>query len=197
MRNPRDCFLCDKPVEGVTPDARDIFSYQCERCGNVMMTFEATTELRHHRSSRHLISGYTRESTEYDRKPVLIASTNVEKILDSPEIPRNVLDKLHKLLTILGHKSSFPGEIISLDLSNDYPLAYSKNDQEFHFLVQQLEKSGFIDKMDGGWEIRVSGDGWNRLMELEKYAPASDHCFVAMWFEESLETVFEKGIRGQ
>lgn len=202
MGQTNRCFLCQKPIEQVyhvPPSEERIGSYRCARCGKVVFTFEAFTEIGQPKfdSSRHLISGYTRELTESRRSPIVIKPNNIQKILDSVDIPRNVLDKLNKVLLYLERKSKFFGDSVRINILKDYPIVYAMIPHELHFFLETLGKSGDIKLEPQDPDeiiVTLTMPGWIRIAEIHKIMPESDQCFVAMWFDTSLDDVYKNAI---
>lgn len=85
----------------------------------------------------------------------------------------------------------------------------STTDEELDFLTDYLAGQGWIKKEDertkdikGGlvaqtpelYRCRVEVPGYARIEELTTN-PDSSQCFVAMWFDDSMDDVYEKGFR--
>ena len=102
----------------------------------------------------------------------------------------------------------------NIDVNSDLylcPLALawseSASDEELGFLADYLATQGWISKggsiatNDGhayatysGYLCRVEIPGYSKIEELETNSDSAQ-CFVAMWFDRSMEEVYEKGIR--
>ena len=98
-----------------------------------------------------------------------------------------------RLLRFLASVSSAIGQAI--DPKNIHPqmLAWSEsvNLEETSFLTSYLEKAGWIEDSETGMVVQV--DGYNRV---EKVSSQTDlqQVFVAMWFDDEMEDVYENGI---
>ncbi len=71
--------------------------------------------------------------------------------------------------------------------------------QEIDYLVSYLEHRHWIER-DGPRQhplarYRISVDGYARLAEIEEAATDSSRAFVAMWFHESMDDVWENAIK--
>ena len=67
---------------------------------------------------------------------------------------------------------------------------------ELVYLLEYLESAGQItitSKNNPELECTVTVDGYRRIAEQE-VNPSSDQVFVAMWFDDSMEEAYEKGI---
>ena len=84
-------------------------------------------------------------------------------------------------------------------------LAWSESagDEELGFLNHYLATQGWISKGSptitsdgraGGYICRVEVPGYSRIEELETN-PDLSQCFVAMWFDDSLDDAYENGIK--
>ncbi len=98
-----------------------------------------------------------------------------------------------RLLRFLASVSPTIGQAV--DPKNIHPqmLAWSEsvNPEETSFLVSYLAKAGWIEDSEGGVVVQV--DGYNRI---EKVSSQTDlqQVFVAMWFDDEMEDVYENGI---
>ena len=136
--------------------------------------------------------------------------------------PLPVSDRAERLLRLLANQSSRIDEaleIFSLDLMrgearDDFDvtqlaMAWSESttDEELGFLTDYLANQGWITKdrqiiyrlgaqrshiIDGEYLCRVEVPGYSRVAELTEN-PDSSQCFVAMWFDPSMNAVYENG----
>lgn len=79
-------------------------------------------------------------------------------------------------------------------------LAHSEStewDNDLQFLLKYLEDTGLVWAFSHGrnhYTCRLEMPGFQRLDELRKAAPASDQVFVAMWYDDSTDAAWTKGI---
>ena len=70
--------------------------------------------------------------------------------------------------------------------------------EEVTYLVAYLESSAWIEHAHRGTSVssiyRITVEGYARLAELDRTATDSSKAFVAMWFDESMDEVWEKAI---
>ena len=131
-----------------------------------------------------------------------LTADDVRRAKDSKPLP--VYERAERLLRFLARSSS--GEIgQSLHIGESSPhlfqpaLAWSEStkNQELHFLSDYLEDQGLIaNRRLSGYmfDARVEVPGYRRIEELETN-PDSSQCFVAMWFNPSMDKVYENGIK--
>ena len=76
------------------------------------------------------------------------------------------------------------------------PLAWSESiegtESEIKFLVDHLTTRGWLKGRLGGYKITV--DGYEHVKQQGKKKDLSQ-CFVAMWFDDSLDSAYEEGIK--
>jgi len=211
------CPLCGmdlgkQEVVNFTPTTADIFQVDCPRCGRYDVTEEAIDLLEYQQDfdqERHIFSGYTREKSDLGVPRVLstrthLSTRNLPQIAHSHEIPREVLDKLDKLIQAIARRSNYPGDVIVLQRDNDYPLAYARGPEEIGYLLEHLEERNFISSVpqrsgprwskEGQASVTLTVDGWERFEELERRRPSQDQAFIAMWFDPELDEAYEQGI---
>ena len=148
-----------------------------------------------------------------------ITGQNIEEMESRRDLP--VHDRADRLLHYIRQATSAIGEQVkfqiepglmmypsmaSLENINDGSLNHyrmmawsectkSNYFDEVAFLLEYLQERGWIE-YNSNLELGVlTVKGYARLAELEKVATDSSQAFVAMWFDESMNDVYENGIR--
>jgi hypothetical protein len=115
------------------------------------------------------------------------------------------------LLYLVNHQKR-ADEFVVIDFDRDYPLVYTRDGKEFQYLMEQLAKRGLTEAQDGGFYgdvivgqaplfvgeakgWRLTPQGWEAADRLRRVQPDSNQAFVAMWFDASLDEVYEKGFK--
>lgn len=198
------CKLCgsDKPLCLIDPDNDFLLLVQCPRCGKYNITNGAlSTEPDPFIKERlHLISAVARRNSERDN-PLHITE---ELLVDRPEFearilsmcPQNTRERMDCILTYVADKSSYPGQLITIDSKHDYPLFYCKQINELRFYLDHLDRNLLLaeHKGDDIYELLLFAAGWQRVEELAKPNIESTQAFVAMWFGDSLNSAYSEGI---
>ena len=98
-----------------------------------------------------------------------------------------------RLLRFLAGASTKIGQAINLDDYTSQALAWSESVDraETAFLVDHLMKAGWIELSHGGLTIQV--EGYERINELASRTDLQQ-AFVAMWFGDDMDAVYEDGI---
>ena len=74
----------------------------------------------------------------------------------------------------------------------------SSNANELTFLLDFLESQTWLEKLPGGATLlnyRVTVSGYSYLTEIDHVHADSSQAFVAMWFDNSMDEVWEMGLR--
>ena len=106
--------------------------------------------------------------------------------------------RAERLLRYLANMRQRVGQEFTISsIVNDMEaLAWSESregtESEIKFLVDHLTTRGWLQGRLGGYKITV--DGYEHVKQQEKKKDLSQ-CFVAMWFDDSLDSAYEEGIK--
>ena len=146
------------------------------------------------------------------QRPEILAET-VEKV--KQRRPLSIPERADCLLEHLGQFLSHPGDTYVHPTYEDkrekfyYVLArlesavevgeIERQRGEIQFFFDHLEKQGLIDKydpqtFDKDIQYSLTVAGYARLEELRHTTPSSSRCFVAMWFDDSMQQARDEGI---
>ncbi len=85
------------------------------------------------------------------------------------------------------------GEYSGFVNTRDYPLLVLSNpNKELPCLINELIARKVVEEVATGW--RVTMRGWERLAEIRREGRSSPRCFVAMWFDESTDEIYDQAI---
>lgn len=180
------CPLCNLASQvGHKFESPNIYEGKCDRCGFIYITEEAVEEAR--RSGKlHILSAWCRGiRSQYDVS--LIKQADVATIIaDTPTY--SVLEKLDLTLNAIAEKTSEPGQRSQFAAQNDYPVVYAASDHEVGYYIHELANLGYIRQDSGVATILTKG--FQRLMEMQKSGRTSAFAFVAMWFAEQMNDIY-------
>ena len=181
------CGLNANVYRRKNPD--DLFEGWCERCGDVCITLPAVEEAKS-QGKAHLVSAWLRRRPA--NEPATIINTEgVDRILkDIPEY--SVLDKLDLTLVQVSSMTSEPGQRSTFMVSSDDPLVYARSQDEATFYVKQLATLGYVKEEAA--TARMTAQGYLRLSEVQRTNRESPFVFVAMWFDASLNQIYDEAI---
>ncbi len=207
------CQLCgqeaalgrfDYPTEAITVD--------CPICGSYGITENALLVIQSpHFTLSTKLSAYIRERTLDDKPEVVIFSNEpdpsinfikpwitIDEIIST--FPSTVYQRLDMSLINLSKLSKFAGDDINVT-ADDYPLFYVQSKQsslkEQTFILQQLIDDGYISgRTVFPSKFTITAKGWNKIYDLEKVStPRLKQAFIAMWFDASMDTASENGLK--
>ena len=144
-----------------------------------------------------------------------IMPKTIEEMERRPHLP--VHERADRLLQYIRQANSAIGEIVEFwmgehnpkfddldDMSDGYlnhyrMMAWSEctKDNSFDeakFLLDYLQRKDWIEYDSHNENCTLTIEGYARLAELEKVATDSSQAFVAMWFDDSMNNVYENGI---
>lgn len=110
-----------------------------------------------------------------------------------------VAARFEPALLFLGRQLSSLGEQFYVDNSNDPDTQMGmaetecKDDGELYKLFELLNSTGLV-LVEGSF-VSLSASGWERIAELTAVGSDSAQVFVAMWFDESMDEVYESAIK--
>lgn len=185
------CLICHANIEySELGGSTEII---CPRCTTYKVTSTAFAILRQKEfTPRQVsnISGWLRENAGH-----VINSDNLEK-LEQIRTP-SFFDRADKLLLNLEKKSSFAGEMLQND-DTWLSMAWAINGQELSEILGFLESSGRLTSLaktlGGGHTVKIAPEGWAHLDAIRNVNAQSKQGFVAMWFDEDMQPVYDKAI---
>jgi hypothetical protein len=173
------CRLCGHNTRngGVADFDRDIYFFDCERCGLYHMTFEAyfnagTMETAFLRTA-------TRQAFEGTGAPLRLTAGNLDVLPrehENTSIPENV----EKFLSYIRNKCPRPAQTVELDPERDYPIIDALNGSELRYIAEHAEDQGLVKTV--GAEYSLTPTGWAHLMGPSGGGAIPGRCFVAMSF---------------
>ena len=145
--------------------------------------------------------------------------------VECPEVMSNILDEVERrrpltvqgradrLLKFLEDQQKHIGDPIHVEITSAAEILYGPGYTEFGgrllansesvkpeegaYLLQQLEKKGFLEarsKSRDAAEYVITVNGYAYLSDLEKKTVDSKQAFVAMWFDDSMKDAYDEGI---
>jgi nucleoside 2-deoxyribosyltransferase len=192
------CFLCEQnaEVEEHGP-LNQIYQYSCPNCGSFLISsdFRIHFNNKDEGDSLHTLSGYIREMNEIGKRDVLITFKNYRDILASPIIPHTIGAKLEKLLQYCYHLTHYFNDTLNIEIRSNYSLCYAKNADEASALFSQLVDLQYLARENLSGDFRLTLRGIEKAEQFAKTRSQSNTCFVAMWFADEMDLIYENAIR--
>jgi len=205
MNQIKACPLCNTKCEGygISPLMR-LFTINCPVCGKYNLTDMAIQVHRKRKDNFHIISGITRNFYELHKQTDGVFVIKGEMIDDDAKFrahflnraPKNVREKALLLLRYIHSKSNYPNHEVVVNPREDYPICFCKNAEELTLYIDHLSNSGDIKalKTTETYSLSLTMEGWQKIERLDEPNIESKQAFVAMWFDDSMNNIFEKGI---
>lgn len=208
MTKSEKCSLCQTQCTVVPQEDKiygRVYLFECPVCGDYLITLRAhdvPSFIQTRKEKLYIIRGITRNYCELNDSPFIITD---KMVLDNPEFeakilsqePKTVLDKAELLLQYINRKSKYPGDIVPINPSKDYPVCFCKKPEELIFYIKSLNEIGYV-QVNGSsddYSLLLTAEGWQRVESMVKPNIESRQAFVAMWFDKSMDAIFTNGIK--
>jgi hypothetical protein len=183
------CPICAESAK--IRESRSIAFIDCLCCGIYRFTEEALEDFipaKYRMSARVLanLSSWLRENQNY-----LIRTDNIANLLKikTPSFH----ERADKLLMAIERKTESTGQFIEQEkLWLSY--AWCSNGEELSELLRFLVTKQRLSKINNVDSYKIDFDGWEHLENIKKINADSQQGFVAMWFDDSMQTVFDSSI---
>jgi len=176
MENKKSCHLCGLEA-GFLHSSNDPLNYRysCKRCGNYDIdSFLVDLGEPTKKEDRAILSGFARWGNELERPTPEILNANYEDIIEEN---KNYSDeeRVDKLLLFYARKYPDKGTTANYDFNLDYPITYSKNSDEFIYLLQKVaDQSLRLIKGMATGVFQILPKGWMRIEWLKKIELADE-----------------------
>ena len=189
------CLICNELMEYKHLIKEDAYLIHCIRCGYYYITGTLFSILQDNSSitkqhkfflskrQRANISGYLLENQRFKINEINI---NQLKEIYSPSFH----EKADKILLFLEQKTEFAGESFKEGISW-ISAGWCLNKNELREILRYLESCNFIMGMV---DFQIAPKGWAHLETLKKVSLDSNQCFVAMWFDDKMQPIYDKAI---
>ncbi len=185
------CPICSQPIEFSRIGNRDAYTVTCAYCGQYSLARTALVNLRNtdlSQRQRANISGWLRENSNFE-----LSTSNIDS-LENLKTP-SFLEKASKLILQLDKLTNFAGEVLQRE-PHWRSYAWCVNEEEFDEIMSYLEHTSQIEVStafaDRG--VKILPNGWQHIEKLSAINTDSNQGFVAMWFSDEMQTVYDEAI---
>jgi hypothetical protein len=92
---------------------------------------------------------------------------------------------------LIAERSSRPGHVVLLR-EYEYPAVGATDESELNQYLEYLEQQKFIERFEGGG-LCLTIPGWQKVEPRIVGGSDPGRCFVAMWFDDSMDSIYENG----
>jgi nucleoside 2-deoxyribosyltransferase len=202
----QNCFFCGRISESELIPNSSSTMYSCPSCGRYSITDELVFDLRqYNHEDKMKISHLLAEHRLKKITPFFLTSAfegsvphfvvkKVKEILLT--YPQDALEILDRTLLNLSRLVHHPSDHIPVS-ENIKELFFSKDATGIFYIIRQLHNMDFITNAGTmPHDINIEAKGWLKIGELKsKPEGQAKQAFVAMWFDKSMDNIFENGIR--
>lgn len=194
-----DCVFCTNKAKLKVSDKYD--TIDCRFCGNYNLSFNARASMRMHietyfKDKRNIISAIMRERYELNYWHEIITFDNFDNILHTVKIPKSIQDKFDKVILYLYRKSKEFKQSININ-TEEYNICYGNSKQEFQRILKELGSQQLLTVGSSGinnYDCALMTKGIERAEYLNTNSAYLNQCFVAMWFHNTMNPIFNNYI---
>jgi nucleoside 2-deoxyribosyltransferase len=140
----------------------------------------------------YIYSGAIREHYE---QGIILLVEDLEELIDSVVVPKNPLESIDRILLYILRKINSADEGIELQ-QTDRSIAYAKNPNEFSYFLWKARELNYLEEHPSNkGKYRLTLNGWKHLAELPQNENRPRQAFVAMWFHEDLDALWQDGFK--
>jgi hypothetical protein len=198
-----NCAICDQsPSDGVkmrNSGISDGLLIDCPRCGQyelvgreaISASYEWAAEVRNG------LSCAARQAFAAGQ-PLRITAANVVEFAGA-HMHTRVSDNQERLLREAARRAGRPQKGASFSITQDFTLIDCHSPEEFNWHIEWLETQKLAFRTGAGpnaVQLTLSMEGWKQVQPIPRAGGIPGRCFVAMWFDASMNDVFELGISG-
>ena len=198
------CYFCEKQLEttwwGENNRPQKI---ECERCGTIKFADGVADLIENEqftKEDKRTLSIILRNNFERNyKRPVgeLYDINWMHKAINQYS-SLNPIEKMDNALLILDKTTKTTGQIIKIPVEVDFPYYHCIDSDELKSILRLIEEQEYIIQISGEPEkegLWITAKGYEKLSELKKSRIDSRRCFVGMWFNTEMLTVFKQAIQ--
>ena len=194
----KECLICGREAnyssaikESNGEIRREVF-VECPHCGSyiipnssmLFLVFGENTE-----RDKYYVSCYLNETKpEHDSyHPIQLSSEVLKSIIR--QVPKTVEEKVDKLLQFVNKNTSYFGDTV--EVTDE--VIYSQEGDELYNIVDALSERGLLDDStatDGSESVSLTLNGVEAIKN-KRETTTKDKCFVAMWFNDEMNKVYD------
>ena len=210
MTEKQQCVLCGQMLPGDLLTVKqipsnDTYEIECRMCGRSTITWEAKLEIERlsERKRANLASWVAEQAVQGRKAPTICSSSyegsetsqdyRVTQILEAL-VPRDIPGLLDRVLENLGARTGEPGKQCGVDNFDIY-MCYAIAPWQMDFYLDALLDREWLRAIADGWSaMMITPSGWTRIGELQSVGARTDQAFVAMWFDDKMQSAWDDGL---
>jgi hypothetical protein len=191
------CVICSRPPSQYvsTQSLSDGLLVKCPQCGRYQTSVGRQSFDRMSLEHRSGLSCATRQTSEAGQVLKITAVNAIE--IAEPHTKTRVSDNQERLLRAIARRAGRPHKPAPFSYEMDFTLIDCQSAEEFEWYIEWLVNERLAFRTDAGpkgAQLTLSMEGWKRVQPVPRSGGIPGRCFVAMWFADSMNEVFELGI---
>lgn len=192
---PEKCVLCGlnnvvmKTL--IVPGVQSSLTFECRRCGEYTLSIELRSAFNI--PPNPYLWAATRQASEKG-SPLVLTRSNWEDLARVHEATA-VSERIEKLLNAIARGSGRPGKPFDVNYQCDFPLADAGDWSELKLYLDHLYERKLIDMVAAqeSAKVTLTVGGWEFVQPRIAIGGVPGTCFVAMWFDASVQDAYELG----
>lgn len=192
------CPFCNQDVGRSAMDTR----YNCPCCGPLYITLDVESIViqsfsQLDKSAIRIAMRNEWESRGRKGQPKELTIDQLKQIVAYYK-PMDPVEMMDHALRIANKAAPGIRKIIPINFDNDYPYYHCDNSGDLIGLFGLLWEEGFIhakDQLNPHVQPKLTAKAYQRLREIQRSNQESNQAFVAMWFDDSMNDVYETTIK--
>lgn len=185
------CPICSEQTKFSNIGNRDAYAVTCPNCGQYSLTRTVLVNLGNTELSqrqRANMSGWLRENSDFE-----LTTSNIDALLNLKN--PSFHEKVAKLILQLDKLTNFAGEFLQRE-KHWRSYAWCINEEELGEIIAYLEHTEqiCISSNFGDNAFKIMPNGWQHIEKLSAVNSESRQGFVAMWFTDEMQTVYDEAI---
>lgn len=191
------CPLCSRgDVKSSAIGTADVDRIECPVCGLFEMTREAQLLLiggAYLPDDRVRLTWASRQANEAASK-LRLMSDNIRSTADSVTEPSPPIRKVDELVLYVGRKAPVLNQPAPFNETYAWPLIRARDVNEMA-AIRNVARDQLQLVTQDSQGFRLTLKGWERFAVLDSERPRSTNAFVAMWFSQAMQGVYDQGIQ--
>ncbi len=199
------CALCDTECHSHGDGQYDVQWFQCPLCGPFGITRVLQVNLRADVGLRRKAAMLASERRVRKGRPFVLSEgysgvrddtvwIRFEEFLSG--FPHSAYEMIERSLMNLAALVSHPSQTIAVT-GKDFLIFFSTDVDGLIYILRQMNAMGWVtypNVIPG--KLTIESRGWQRVEELNRQVAGSlDQAFVAMWFDESTQDIYDNAIK--
>lgn len=204
-----DCPVCNSKANVHSNDVLSRMDFvECEFCGKYVITEFVNDDLVNNNEKKCKLKALLRERNLKGYEPIAIYKDKPKEATDYENIPivvldellktfpKNIFEKFDRTLVNFSNLIAHPGDTVWIE-EKDSSLFFVETEDEYELIgmITYMVEDDMIAGSKGYPDnFSITIKGWKRLNELTHLKVESNQVFVAMWFNDEVESAYINAI---